>query len=150
MDHNFAGNDKLIISCDKNLLDFDMIHQYLSQDSYWSKGIPRHVVEKAAQNSLCFGVYFNGKQIGYARIISDFASFAYLADVFVLPEYRGQGISKKLMDFIMNHEDLQGLRRWMLATLDAHGLYQQFGWKTMANPERFMEVHFPNVYQPIQ
>lgn len=150
MNQILASNDQLSISCDKNLLDFDIIHQYLSQDSYWSKGIPRHVVEKAAQNSLCFGVYFNGKQIGYARIISDFASFAYLADVFVLPEYRGQGISKKLMDFIMNHEDLQGLRRWMLATLDAHGLYEQFGWKTMANPERFMEVHFPNVYQPIQ
>ena len=78
-----------------------------------------------------------------------FISSRNWADVFVLPEYRGQGISKKLMDFIMNHKDLQGLRRWMLATLDAHGLYEQFGWKTMANPERFMEVHFPNVYQPI-
>ena len=134
------------ISTDKSKLDFEVIHQFLTQ-SYWSKNIPLELVKKAAANSLCFGVYYNETQIGYARIISDTTSFAYLADVFIVEEHRGKGLSKWLMQYIIDHPDLQGLRRWMLGTRDAHELYKKFGFKAMAAPDRFMELHFPNVYR---
>lgn len=134
------------ISTDKQQLDLDVIHTYLTQ-SYWSPGIPRAVVARAVANSLCFGLYHQGQQIGFARMISDFATFAYLADVFVLEAHRGQGLSKWLMEVIMSHPDLQGLRRMMLATRDAHGLYRQFGFDGLGSPDRLMEILKPDVYR---
>lgn len=115
------------ISTDPDRLDFDVIHGFLSQ-SYWSPGIPRPMVERAAQNSLCFGVYRGGEQVGYSRIITDYATFAYLADVFILTEHRGIELSKWMMATIKGHPSLQGIRRWLLFTADAHGLYAQFGF----------------------
>ena len=134
------------ISTDKSKVDLLAVHNYLSGESYWSPNIPFEVVKKASENSLTFGVYCGDQQIGYARIISDFASFAYLADVYVLEAHRGQGLSKWLMETIHTHPELQGLRRWMLATRDAHGLYAQFGWKPLNNPDIVMEIYNPNIY----
>ena len=135
------------ISTDKAKLDVGMIHHFLSTEAYWSKGIPLSTVEAAIANSLNFGVYDGDRQAGYARIVSDFATVAYLGDVFILPEFRGIGLSKMLMQAAMNHPRLQGLRRWILLTGDAHGLYKQFGWMGIANPDKWMEVHYKNVYQ---
>jgi N-acetylglutamate synthase-like GNAT family acetyltransferase/predicted metal-dependent hydrolase len=133
------------ISTDPARLDVDVIHGFLS-NSYWAKSIPRELVECSIRHSLCFGIFHDGKQIGFARVISDFATFAYLADVFVLIEHRGKGVSKQLMETILEHRDLQGLRRFMLATLDAHGLYKQFGFEPLDHPDRFMAIHSPNPY----
>ncbi len=127
------------ISDDPGRLDFDVIHRYLSEESYWAQGIPRKLVERSAAHSLCFGVYAETAQVGFARVISDQATFAYLADVFILPAHRGLGLSKRLMAAITAHPDLQELRRWMLATADAHELYRQHGFAALAKPERFME-----------
>jgi len=135
-----------LLSTDRERVQVDAVHAYLTR-SYWSAGIPVEVVERGVRNSLCFGIYHDGAQVGFARIISDLATFAYLADVYVLEEHRGQGLSVWLMDFIIRHPDLQGLRRWMLATQDAHGLYRKFGWTDLASPERWMQRHFPDVYQ---
>jgi N-acetylglutamate synthase-like GNAT family acetyltransferase len=134
---------EFIISTDLAKLDLEVIHRFLSVESYWSKGIKREIIEAAIQNSLCFGAYHEGKQIGFARMITDYATFAYLADVFVLKPYRGRGLSKWLMTCIMEHPKLQGLRRFMLATQDAHGLYAQFGYEPLPNPERFMQIFRP-------
>ena len=134
------------ISTDKARLDTDAIHQFLSTQAYWSLNIPKETVEKAIVNSLCFGVYDGSKQIGFARVISDFATIAYLGDVYILEEYRGNGLSKKLMETIMAHPELQGLRRWILLTGDAHGLYRQFGWTDIANPTYWMELHDKEIY----
>jgi N-acetylglutamate synthase-like GNAT family acetyltransferase/predicted metal-dependent hydrolase len=133
------------ISTDAARLDLDVIHNFLS-NSYWAKDISRELVERSIRHSLCFGIFRDGKQVGFARVISDFATFAYLADVFVLPEHRGKGVSKQLMETILEHHDLQGLRRFMLATLDAHGLYAQFGFEALDHPERYMSIHRPNLY----
>jgi GNAT superfamily N-acetyltransferase len=133
------------ITCDRTRLDIEAIHRFLSQ-SYWSPGIPRAIVERAIANSLCFGILHEGEQVGFARVITDKATFAYLADVYVLPEHRGKGLSRRLMEQIVRHPDLQGLRRMMLATRDAHALYAKFGFKPLAAPERIMEVHDPNAY----
>lgn len=138
--------DDYDISTDTARFDFEAIHACLTQ-SYWSPGIPRTTVERAAANSLCFGVFHAGKQVGFARMITDRATFAYLADVYVLEAHRGKGVSKKLMAFIMAHPDLQGLRRMMLATRDAHGLYTQFGFTPLKTPGNMMEKHVPDVYQ---
>lgn len=135
------------ITTDKARLDLQAVHQYLSQESYWSPNIPFERVEKAAHNCLTFAVLHHESQVGYARIISDYSTFAYLADVYILESHRGQGLSKWLMETIMEHPELQGLRRWVLATRDAHGLYAQYGWKPVANPNIWMEVHHPNPYQ---
>lgn len=132
--------DGILYSSDKNKLQMNVIHDYLSKESYWSQGIPLSVVEAAAKGSLCFGAYVDGKQIAYARVITDQATFAYLADVFVLESYRKKGISKYLMQFIMDSPELKGLRRFMLATKDAHSLYEKFGFKKLSTPERFMEL----------
>jgi len=137
---------ELIISTDKNKLDLPLIHKFLSEESYWAKNIPFEIVKRSVDNSLCFGVYLDDRQIGFARIISDCATFAYLADVFVLPRYRNKGISKKLMEFIKEHPGLQGLRKWMLATADAHGLYKQYGFTEIGKPERLMEISTTNLY----
>jgi GNAT superfamily N-acetyltransferase len=134
------------ISTDRGLLDVTAIHAYLTQ-SYWSPGIPRGVVERAIANSLCFGLYREGKQVGFARVITDKATFAYLADVFVLEEHRGKGLAKRLMQAIKQHEDLQGLRRFLLATKDAHALYRQFGFTEPASPASLMEIRDADVYR---
>lgn len=133
------------ISTDKTKLDFEVIHGYLSR-SYWSENIPLEIVQKAAANSLCFGVYNEHKQIGFARVISDYATFAYLADVFILEEERGKGLSKWLMECILQHEQLQGLRNFSLMTRDAQGLYARYGFKNHPNPERFMMIRTENIY----
>src|ERR1700743_2626786 len=117
-----------LISTDKSLLDFDLIVKYLNEDSYWAVGVGAERMKRAIENSMCFGVYKDGKQAGFTRVITDHATFAYICDVFVLPAYRKDGLAKWLMQTIMNHPDLQGLRRWSLATADAHGLYAQFGF----------------------
>ncbi len=134
------------ISTDRSRLDVALIHDFL-RSSYWAQGIPRAVVERSIQHSLCFGAFLGGRQVGFARVISDFASFAYVADVFVVPEHRGRGISKLLMRAIIEHPDLQGLRRILLATRDAHGLYAQFGFEPLTHPEHFMTLHKPDVYR---
>jgi GNAT superfamily N-acetyltransferase len=133
------------ITCDKARLDVDGIHHFLAQ-SYWSPGIPRTTVERAIANSLCFAILHEDKQVGFARVVTDKATFAYLADVYVLPEHRGQGLSKRLMGEIIRHPDLQGLRRMLLATRDAHTLYKKFGFKSLTAPDLMMEVHDPDVY----
>ncbi len=134
------------ISTDKSKLDIGSIHTFLSTKAYWCLNIPRERVDTAIQNSLCFGVYHHTKQVGFARIISDYSTIAYLGDVYILEEYRGKGLSKWLMETIMNHPDLQGLRRWILLTGDAHELYRQFGWKDISDPSKWMELHNKNVY----
>ncbi len=131
------------ISTDNALLDFDMIYRYLDKDSYWSQGIPVETLKRAIENSLCFGIYHNNAQVGFARVVTDNGTFAYLCDVFVLPDYRNLGLSKWLVQTIKNHPELQGLRRWSLATLDAHGLYSQFGFEPLTYPERWMQIFTP-------
>lgn len=137
---------KLIISDQKALLNIPRIHDFLSQHTTWAKGIPLAVVEKSITNSLCFGVYAGDKQVGFCRVITDYATFGNLVDVIVWPEYRGQGISKLLMQAVMGHEELSGLRRFTLATADAHGLYAQFGFTPLHKPDSFMECYAPNIY----
>lgn len=139
------------ISTNRSLLNVDVVHRYLSQESYWAPNIPLETVKRSIDNSLCFGVYHNNEQIGFARLITDKATFAYLADVFILPAHRGKGISKWLMQTIQTHHELQGLRRWLLATRDAHELYEQFGWNVLSEEvrPRFMQRHFPDVYKTI-
>ncbi len=130
-------------------LDVDIIHKFLSKESYWAKDIPKPVVEKSISNSLCFGLFYKDEQIGFARLVTDKATFAYLADVFVVKAHRGKGLSKWLMKTIQSHPELQNLRRWILTTKDAHGLYEQLGW--IKPPDdyvyRFMMRHNPDVYQ---
>jgi len=133
------------ITCDPDKQDLEVIHGFLSQ-SYWAKDIPKETVEKSLKAALCFALMHKGRQVGFARVISDFATVAYLGDVFVLPEYRGQGLSKWLLSCISSHPELQGLRRWILATADAHGLYEKYGFTALNNPLFFMERHDPNVY----
>ena len=121
------------------------VHAFLT-NSYWAAGIPLETVEHSIRNSLCFGIYRGNRQVGFARVITDRATFAYLGDVFVLPEYRGQDLSKWMMECIMAHPELQGFRRWSLLTRDAHGLYRQFGFTELKSPQRWMERHDPEIY----
>ncbi|MBC6700518.1 GNAT family N-acetyltransferase [Hymenobacter puniceus] len=135
------------ISTDPARLDLVGIHAYLSLESYWAKGIPIETVKQAIANSLPFGLYSpEGQLAGFARVVTDYATFAWLCDVFVLPAYQGKGLSKWLMEVVWAHPQLQNLRRRMLATLDAHGLYEQFGFAPLAVPERFMEIRKHNPY----
>ena len=135
------------ISTDPARLDLAAIHQYLAEESYWAKNMPLPLLEKAIANSLCFGLYApDGQQAGFARVVTDYATFAWLCDVFVLPAHRGQGLSKWLMQVVWAQPELQGLRRRMLATLDAHSLYTQFGFAPLAAPDRFLEIRLPNPY----
>ena len=138
--------DNFTITDDKSRLDLDVIHGYLTK-SYWSPGIPRETVARGIEHAICFGVYDGDAQIGFARVITDQATFGYLADVFILESYRGRGLSKRLMASIMAHPELQGLRRFMLATRDAHGLYRQFGFAEPANPSVLMEIVRPDIYR---
>jgi GNAT superfamily N-acetyltransferase len=131
--------DDYTISTDPARLDLAAIHDYLSNRSYWVPGIPFSHVEQAAGHSLNFGLYNQGQQIGYARVLTDYVRFAYLMDVYVLEEFRDQGLGKWLMKCIMNHPALQDIRRWMLATWDAHELYARYGFEPLARPDRFME-----------
>ena len=134
------------ISTDKSRLDVAMIHRYLSEESYWAKNIPRDLVERSIENSICFGAYEGDRQIGFARVVTDRAAFAYVGDVFVLDSHRGRGVSKQLMQAIRDHPDLRRLRRWHLLTRDAHELYRQFGFQELANPEWHMEIGVKDPY----
>jgi hypothetical protein len=134
------------VSTDTKKLDLDVIHGFLVR-SYWAIAIPREIVAKAIANSLCFGLYHESAQIGFARIVSDYATFAYLADVFVLEAWRGKDFSKFMMECIKSHPELQNLRRWSLATADAHGLYVQFGFTPLKKPERSMEIIDMDIYR---
>ena len=138
--------DHFEISTDKRRLDVEMIHRFLSEESYWAKTRTPEQTRTAIENSLCFGVYLDDRQVGFARVVSDSATFAYLGDVFILSEYRAHGLSKKMMEAIVAHPDLQGLRRWLLATRDAHGLYEQFDFSELKFPERWMERTAPDAY----
>ncbi|MGA2855454.1 MAG: GNAT family N-acetyltransferase [Candidatus Sulfotelmatobacter sp.] len=138
---------EFLISTDSARLDLEVIHGFLT-NCYWAKGIPREVVARSIEHSLCFGVYDgSGAQVGFARVVSDFATVAYLGDVFVVESHRGRGLSKWLMECIMQHPALEGLRRWILLTRDAHGLYSQFGFTPVKAPERYMELHRPKIYE---
>jgi GNAT superfamily N-acetyltransferase len=142
----FARRGSYSLSTDRALLDVSLIHAFLSEQSYWAPGIPRAVVERSLDHSLCFGLYHEVRQVGFARVITDRATFAWLADVFVINEFREQGLGKWMIESLLKHPDLQGLRRVLLGTRDAHGLYAQYGFKPLADPTRFQEIHRPNVY----
>ncbi|MGI8602307.1 MAG: GNAT family N-acetyltransferase [Verrucomicrobiales bacterium] len=135
------------ISTEARRLDVELIHDFL-RASYWARNIPRSVVEKSLEHSLCFGVFSESQQVGFGRVITDFATFAYIADVFVVPKHRARGVSKLLLRAILDHPQLQGLRRVLLATQDAHGLYRQFGFETLAHPEHFMSIANPGIHGP--
>lgn len=137
---------EFLISTDGKRLDVDAIHAFLSNESYWAQSRTRGQTETAIANSICFGVYLDTEQIGFARVVSDRATFAYVGDVYVLPEFRGRGLSKWLMETMLAHPELQGLRRWILATRDAHGLYAQYGFDELKHPARWMERPAPNAY----
>ena len=139
--------DDYDVSCDKSRLDLDLIHRFLSNESYWARRRTREQTERAIENSICFGVYRGKKQVGFARVVTDKATFAYLGDVFILTEHRGIGLSKLLMEAIVLHPDVQGLRRWLLATRDAHGLYAQYGFTPLHHPERWMECAAADSYR---
>lgn len=134
------------ITTEKEKLDIDLIHSFLNR-TYWAEGISKETIRRSIEGSLCFGVYQNDKQVGFARMITDRATFAYLADVFIIEEFRGRGLSKWLMEVIMSHPDLQRLRRMILATKDAHGLYEKFGFTPLINVERWMHILDPDVYK---
>lgn len=135
-----------LITTDQHAFDLHAIHDYLSRESYWAQHIPFRTVKKSVEGALCFGVFHDSRQIGFARVITDGAVFAYLADVYILQPYRGRGLSKFLMRTILAHPDLQGLRRILLATNDAHGLYRQFGFTEIPNPEKYMCISNPDPY----
>ena len=129
----------IAVTTDRSLLDLDMIHGFLSR-SYWARGIPRELVARSIEHSLCFGAFVDGAQVGFARVITDHATFAYVSDVFVLESHRGRGVGKNLMAAIRSHPELQGLRRWTLFTRDAHALYRQYGFAAARHPERLLEI----------
>jgi GNAT superfamily N-acetyltransferase len=139
--------EHFIISDEKEKLDAEYIHHYLSNKSYWAENIPLETVKRSIDGSICFGMYDDGKQIGFARVVTDKATFGYLADVFIDENYRAQGLSKWLMEIIMTYPDLQGLRRWMLGTRDAHSLYEKFGFEPLENPKRIMHIYNADVYK---
>ena len=133
------------VSEDKSRLDLDAIHQFLSQ-SYWAAGIPKEVLQRAIDNSLCIGVYFGSNQVGFARVVTDKATFAYLADVYVLESHRNKGLARMIMDRVESHPELKGIRRRMLVTRDAHGLYDKYGYRSPQHPENILEIRLANPY----
>lgn len=137
---------EFLISTDPARIRMDQVHDFLSNDSYWAKDRPRELTEKAIDNSLVFGMYFGDQQIGFARIVTDYATIAYIGDVYIHSDFRGRGLSKWLMKTIVEHPELQGFRRYILATKDAHGLYEQFEFFPLRHPERWMEKTAPNAY----
>ena len=144
-DQNDMIND-FYVTADQSKFDFNKIYQFISKSSYWAEGIPMMVLKKSISNSLSFALFYKEQQIGIARVVTDYATFGYLADVFIDPEFRGKGLSKLLMNFIMSYPQLQGLRRWMLATRDAHDLYEKYGFKLLEKPERIMELVDKDIY----
>ena len=144
--HHTYTKDDFVTFTDPSKMDVDSIHAFLTR-SYWAEAIPRDIVARSIQHSLCFGVFHGKGQIGFARVISDYATYAYLADVYILEQYRGKGLATWLMSCIISHPDLQGLRRWSLLTRDAHGLYRKFGFTELKNPGRYMELHNLDVYK---
>jgi GNAT superfamily N-acetyltransferase len=141
------SSGEFVISTDRSRIDVEAVHRFLCNESYWAAGIPFETVRRSIDHALCFGLYHGERQAGFARVVTDFATFAYIGDVFILKEYRGRGLSKWLMGIVRNHPDLHGLRRWMLATRDAHGLYQQIGFTPLHSPERWMEIRDYDVYK---
>jgi len=139
--------DGYVISTDRSRLNIDLIHDFLSKTSYWAIDRAREVVQRSIDNSLSFGVYQGNDQVGFARVVTDYATFAWIADVFVLPEHRSKGLSKWLMDVMLSHTQLQGFRRWVLATKDAHGLYERYGFIPLHRPERWMERPDPKMQE---
>jgi GNAT superfamily N-acetyltransferase len=142
-----AGTPTYEVSTAANRLDVEAIHAFLST-TYWSPGVPLEIVQRAVRNSVCVGAYDATSQVGFARMVTDKATFAYLADVYVLPEHRGRGLSKQMLSTLLALPELEGLRRVLLVTRDAHGLYGGLGFTLLANPSRFMELHNPNAYDP--
>lgn len=143
MEVEFNG---FVISTDRARLDIDAIQRFLSEESYWAKKRSREKTRTAIDNSICFGVYRGEQQIGFARVVSDQATFAYIGDVYIIKEYQGRALGKWLMETIIAHPDLQGLRRWVLATRDAHGLYEKTGFGPLVHPDRWMELTAPDAY----
>jgi N-acetylglutamate synthase-like GNAT family acetyltransferase len=143
--HEISRRGEFLISTDPRLLDLGLIHDFLTHRSYWAQGIPLDTVRRCLEGSLCFGVYKGKSQVGLARVVTDRASFAWLCDVFVLDEHRGKGLSKWLMECVLAHADLQGLRRFILGTRDAHGLYARYGFKPV-DATRMLEIHRPQAY----
>lgn len=146
MAHNWT-HDEFEISDDRSRLDIKLIHEFLSTETYWASGRDAETVKRSIENSLSFGVYKDGEQVGFARVLTDYATFAWIADVFVLKKHRGRGLSKWLMEVILAHPDLQGFRRWVLATKDAQELYRKFGFQELKRPERWMERPDPNMQE---
>lgn len=140
-------HEEFTISTDRERLDLGMIHSYLSEESYWAVGRPIEVVRRSIDNSLSFGLYKGGQQIGFARVVTDYATFAWLADVFILEEFRGRGLAKWLLEVMISHPELQGFRRWVLSTKDAHELYGRFGFTPLLRPDRWMERHDPSTVE---
>lgn len=138
--------DEIRITLNKNEMDINVVHQFL-RNTYWSKGIPKTVVQSAIENSLCVGLMRNDQIIGFGRAITDYATFAYLADIYVEAPFRGKGYSELIINALLDQCDSKGLRRILLATADAHGLYRKFGFANLAKPENFMEINQPNIYQ---
>jgi GNAT superfamily N-acetyltransferase len=141
------NKDNYFISTDRSRIDLPLVHEYLCNQSYWAAGISAAIIKKSIDNSLCWSIYTDNKQVGFARVISDLATYAYLADVFIIPMHQGKGLGKWLMEVIFTDPQLQGLRRFVLATKDAHEFYEQFGFITYPNPERLMCRHDPDVYK---
>ena len=139
------ANGSYSLTADRARIDVDAVHAFLTR-SFWATGISKELVAKSIAHSLCFGVFDGRAQVAFARVVTDSSTYAYLCDVYVLEEYRGRGLGKWMMEFVMRHPDLQGLRRFQLVTRDAHGLYTRFGFKTPANPERQMEIFRPGLY----
>lgn len=141
-----ARRGDLAVSTNPDRLDLEVIHDFLTNESYWAKNRTIEQTRRAIRNSLCFGVYDRERQVGFARVVTDYATFAYVGDVFILDEYRGKDLGKWLMETMVSHPDLQGLRRWLLATRDAHGLYEHYGFAPLRYPERWMELTAPDAY----
>jgi GNAT superfamily N-acetyltransferase len=141
--------ENFIISDEKEKLNAEYIHDYLFNRSYWAENIPLETVRRSIDGSICFGMYDDGKQIGFARVVTDKATFGYLADVFIDENYRGRNLSKWLMEIIMAYPELQGLRRWMLGTKDAHSLYEKFGFEALEDPKRVMHIYNADVYKKV-
>jgi GNAT superfamily N-acetyltransferase len=138
---------EFLISTDPRRLDVQRVHRFLT-DCYWAKGIPLAVVERSIRHALCFGIYDgSGAQVGFARVVSDFSTIAYLGDVFILESHRGRGLGKWMMECILEHPALEGMRRWILVTRDAHGFYEHFGFTPLKSAERYMELHRPDLYE---
>ncbi len=141
-----AERDEFAIDDERSRLQFDVIQRFLAEDSYWARNRTPEQTQTAINNSICFGVYHGEQLVGFARVVSDRATFAYVGDVFIIDEYRGRGLSKWLMEVIVAYPELQGLRRWVLATRDAHGLYEKTGFGPLVHPDRWMELTAPDAY----